>query len=159
MTTRESYIFGWVFGRINAESPKNPVGGDTTLAAQRPYSALAKVMQQGFARGLTAAIEPEIGRALCEINNIDYQTAGGSEAVQPLDMQASWQLGYYAGLYKRPLPSQSFDIGAARKAKKMTQTQLAELMGVDQAHISRWERGEITPTPENLAALKKILLD
>lgn len=73
--------------------------------------------------------------------------------------QASWQLGYYAGLYKRPIPSQSFDIGAARKAKKMTQTQLAELMGVDQAHISRWERGEIKPAPENLAALKKILLD
>lgn len=159
MTSRESYIFGWVFGRINAESPKSPVGGDVALAAQRPYSALAKVMQQGFARGLMSNIEPEIGRALCEIDNIDYQTSGGSETVQPLDIQASWQLGYYAGLYKRTLPSQSFDISAARKAKKLTQKQLADLMGVDQAHVSRWERGEIRPTPENLTALKKILLD
>lgn len=37
MTTREAYIFGWVFGRLNPE-------GDTTLAAMRPYSANAQAI-------------------------------------------------------------------------------------------------------------------
>lgn len=34
-----------------------------------------------------------------------------------------------------------------RKAKKLSQLGLAELLGVDVATISGWERGKHTPTP------------
>ena len=83
---------------------------------------------------------------------------GGSEKYQPLEVQGSWQMGYYAGRSKRPLAQGTFDISAARKAKKLTQEQLAARMGVDQAHVSKWENGQVVPNKENLAKLKEILL-
>ena len=45
MTTREAYIFGWVFGRLNPE-------GDTTLAAMRPYSANAQAISAAHRSGI-----------------------------------------------------------------------------------------------------------
>ena len=39
----------------------------------------------------------------------------------------------------------------------MTQAQLAEAMGVDQAVISRWEAGKVHPNAANLSKLKGIL--
>ncbi len=43
MTNREAYVFGWVFGRLNAAAYPQEIGGDLTLAAQRPYTALARI--------------------------------------------------------------------------------------------------------------------
>ena len=39
----------------------------------------------------------------------------------------------------------------------VTQAQLADAMGVDQAVISRWESGRVSPNAENLAKLKELL--
>ena len=72
-------------------------------------------------------------------------------------LQGAWQLGFFAGKGKRPLASAEFDIAAARKAKGLTQAQLADAMGVDQAVISRWESGKVSPNAENLAKLKELL--
>ena len=158
MTSREAYVFGWVFGRLNAESYPDQIGGDISLACARPYSANAKVIfsaQQK--RLLTAEIDAQIGEALAEITSVDPPMAHGSEKHQPLEIQSSWQLGYYAGKGKRPLAAADFDIASARKAKKMTQVQLADAMGVEQAVISRWESGKVCPNKENLAKLKEIL--
>lgn len=158
MTSREAYVFGWVFGRLNAESYPDQIGGDISLACARPYSANAKVIfsaQQK--RLLTAEIDAQIGEALAEITSIEPPMENGSEKHQPLEIQGSWQLGYYAGKGKRPLASADFDIASARKAKKMTQVQLADAMGVEQAVISRWESGKVCPNKENLAKLKEIL--
>ena len=44
-----------------------------------------------------------------------------------------------------------------REAKGLTQAQLADAMGVDQAVISRWESGKVSPNAENLAKLKELL--
>ena len=158
MTNREAYVFGWVFGRLNAES-KGEIGGDVALAAQRPYTASARVISDAQRLGiLHGELDREIGAALCEIDSIDPPMEGSSEKFQPLELQGSWQLGYYVGLAKRPLPSASFDIAAARKAKKLTQAQLAEQMGVDQALVSRWESGKVTPNSDNLARIKMLLM-
>lgn len=62
------------------------------------------------------------------------------------------------GRGKRSLPQETFDISAARRAKKLTQAQLAEQMGVDQALVSRWESGKVSPNKDNLSKLKEILL-
>ena len=40
---------------------------------------------------------------------------------------------------------------------ELTQAQLADAMGVDQAVISRWESGRVGPNAENLAKLKELL--
>ena len=39
----------------------------------------------------------------------------------------------------------------------LTQAQLADAMGVDQAVISRWESGKVSPNAGNLDKLKEIL--
>lgn len=44
-------------------------------------------------------------------------------------------------------------IGEARKARKLTQRQLAEMSEVDHSMISRIERGVVDPSPRVLKAL------
>lgn len=158
MTSREAYVFGWVFGRLNAEAPQDELGPNFRDACMRPYSASAQIISEAHAKGvLRGDLDAQIGEALSEINSIEPEISGGSEKLQPLETQGSWQLGYYAGKGKHPLAAAGFDITAARKAKKMTQAQLADAMGVDQAVISRWESGKVSPNAENLKRLKEIL--
>lgn len=102
-------------------------------------------------------LDRQVAEALCEITSIDPPVEGGSEKFQPLEMQGAWQLGYFAGKGKRPLASVEFDISAARKAKGLTQAQLADAMDVNQAVISRWESGKVSPNAGNLDKLKEIL--
>ena len=158
MTSREAYVFGWVFGRLNADAFPQTVGGDVALAAPRPYSANAKAISDAHRLGILAGdLDQQVGEALCEITSIDPPMDGGSETYQPLEIQGAWQLGYYAGRGKHPLAAAEFDIAAARKAKKMTQAQLAEAIGVDQAVISRWESGKVSPNSDNMRRLREIL--
>ena len=44
-------------------------------------------------------------------------------------------------------------LAAQRRAQHLTQTQLAERSGIDQAEISRIERGQANPTTATLGAL------
>ena len=158
MTNRDAYIFGWTFGLIHATTSNSNIGGDIKLAAMRPYSASARILSQASAlRLLTPELDRKIGNALAEIDTIEPPMEAGTEAVQPIEIQSSWQLGYYTGRGGRPLSRAVFDIASARKRKNMTQAQLADMMDVDQAVISRWESGKVTPSPANLAKLKEIL--
>ena len=158
MTNRGAYVFGWVFGRLNAAAYPQEIGGDLTLAAQRPYTALARVISDAHRLGLLKRdLDRQVAEALCEITSIDPPVEGGSEKFQPLEMRGAWQLGYFAGKGKRPLASVEFDIAAARKAKGLTQAQLADAMDVNQAVISRWESGKVSPNAWNLDKLKEIL--
>lgn len=158
MTSREAYVFGWVFGRLSAEAPQDELGPNPRDAGMRPYSASAQIISEAQVKGvLRGDLDVQIGEALSEINSIEPEMSGGSEKVQPLEIQGSWQLGYYAGKGKHPLAAAGFDVAAARKTKKMTQAQLADAMGVDQAVISRWESGKVGPNAENLKKLKDIL--
>ena len=158
MTNREAYVFGWVFGRLNAGA-KEDIGGDTTLACQRPFSASAKVVSDAQRLGiLKGNLNNQVGEALTELDIIEPEMDGGSEKCQPLEIQGSWQLGYFAGRAKKPLAEESFDISVARRSKKLTQSQLADQMGVDQALVSRWESGKVSPNKDNLAKLKEMLL-
>lgn len=158
MTNREAYVFGWVFGRLSVAALPDDIGGDVGMAAQRPYTANARIISEAHQRRiLKGDLDAQVGEALCEIDSIDPPMEGGSEKVQPLEIQGSWQFGYFAGRGKRHLAEVAFDISAARRAKKMTQAQLAEAMGVDQAVISRWESGKVSPNKQNLLRLKAIL--
>lgn len=42
------------------------------------------------------------------------------------------------------------NLKAARKAVGLTQKQFADMLGVYQKDISRWETGEVSPSIENL---------
>lgn len=85
MTNREAYVFGWVFGRLNAAAYPQEIGGDLTLAAQRPYTALARVISDAHRLGLLKRdLDRQVAEALCEITSIDPPVEGGSEKFQPL---------------------------------------------------------------------------
>lgn len=157
MTTREAYVFGWMFGAIQRADKYSDIGGDITIACQRPHSASARIITTAQQKGLLRGeLDMKIMEAMAEIESLP-EMDGGSERFQPLENQSSWQMGYYAGKAGRPLADARLDIAAARKGKGLTQAQLAELMGVDQAHISRWESGKVAPSAENLEKLSKLL--
>ena len=48
-------------------------------------------------------------------------------------------------------------LAARRRERHLTQKQLAELSGIDQAEISRIERGQANPTTATLSALTRAL--
>jgi transcriptional regulator with XRE-family HTH domain len=48
-------------------------------------------------------------------------------------------------------------IREVRKAKKLTQEQMAELLGVETSSLSNIERGKYYPTSENLSKIIRIL--
>jgi DNA-binding XRE family transcriptional regulator len=48
-------------------------------------------------------------------------------------------------------------LAARRRERHLTQKQLAELSGIDQAEISRIERGQANPTTTTLGALARAL--
>lgn len=49
------------------------------------------------------------------------------------------------------------NIKAARKAAGVTQTELAERLGVYQKDISRWEKGEVQPNLSAFADICRVL--
>lgn len=155
MTARESYVLGWCFGAITRKANDEHIGGDFTLSAQRPYSASARIISEASRRGLLKGdFDRQISEAMAEIVSIPDQQP---EPYQPLELQGSWQMGYYAGKSGSPLAREAFNIQSARKAKGMTQSQLAEAVGVGQDQISRWESGKVSPNAQNLSKLKEIL--
>jgi DNA-binding transcriptional regulator YiaG len=157
MTSRESYIFGWVYGRIYVARGYDKDAADQ-LAAMRPYSANAKAITAASREGLLKGdLDMEIMEALNQIHSIDPPVEGGSEKVQPLEIQSSWQLGYYKALKGESLPPAELDVKAMRVAKGMTQAQLAQAIGTDQAVISRWEKGTAKPNEESTKKLMEAL--
>jgi ribosome-binding protein aMBF1 (putative translation factor) len=48
-------------------------------------------------------------------------------------------------------------LAAQRRARRLTQKQLADITGIDQAEISRIERGQANPTTATLGTLTRAL--
>lgn len=156
MTSREAFVFGWMFGTIRkADGTNSKLGGDFVAACTRPYTGSAKIIAEANRKGLlTEDIDRKIMEAMAEIHSCPDERP---EPVQPLELQSEWQRGYYCALSGASLPPDAYDITAARRVKKLTQAQLAEKLGVGQDQVSRWESGKIKPSKENMAKLKEIL--
>ncbi|QZA80871.1 helix-turn-helix domain-containing protein [Deefgea piscis] len=45
----------------------------------------------------------------------------------------------------------------SRKTRKLTQVQLAEMIGIKQSSVSAWERGDADPSTDNLSSLAALL--
>ena len=161
MTTREAYVFGWMYGRISAalEGGRERLPA-ISLAAPRPYSASARA-SASRAHILTGELDDDIRLAMDEITSVEPPMDGGSESVQPMDRQSSWQLGYFAGFGGRPLQRvRPESLQAARKAAGLTQAALAEKAGVNIRQIQKLESGEIEAgnmTVKNLLAIADAL--
>ena len=49
------------------------------------------------------------------------------------------------------------DIKMMRKRKKLTQSELASMIGVSQQAVARWEKGDSSPTSNKLPKLARAL--
>ena len=48
-------------------------------------------------------------------------------------------------------------IKAARQARKLTQKQVGEALGINDRHVQAWETGRRNPGPRHLAKLAEVL--
>lgn len=158
MTHREAYVFGWVYGKIDmalCSKTGRGVPGNPDPSA-RPLTSSALAIQAGTREGVMDGLDRQIAAAYSEITWVDEKQP---ESVQPLEVQGSWQMGYYHARGGNPLspPVDTYNLEARRRAKKLSQAKLAELVGVTQAQVSRWEKGQAQPTKENLRKLEEAL--
>lgn len=158
MTNDEAYTFGWVYGYLTKAGAKTSIPFE--IACARPYMASAGIVANASIKHLlTPDRQKALADAFSRITSMADTDKSGAEKTQSLPMQGTWQMGYYRGLGGQPLPpaSKTFDIAERRKAKGMTQAQLASAMGVLQSNVSRWESGVVTPNNDTLDRLHKIL--
>jgi len=62
----------------------------------------------------------------------------------------------YRARMSTPMPKMPEKIRRMRKARGLTQAEFAEILGVSQSAISKWERGEDEPRPDFLRALAEM---
>lgn len=161
MTTKSAYAMGWIYGRLSLalDTPATQ-GVWKTLrmdeACGRPYTGFAIIHRKARDAGvITDEIAEQIGRVASEVPPDDSQD--GVEKVMSLPLQGSYQLGYYKGQSGAAYPVSDTALTEKRKAKKLTQAQLAEMVGVDQSYISRIEQGMLKPDKELLDKINKVL--
>lgn len=150
-----AYIFGRCYGLQNMlAGPKyDPTAKKIQDAVQRPLSGFVAINIYLVASGkMTEKANRRIAELISEVKDIDLEL-GEPEPILPLELQSSWWLGYYHEIAdrqkKNPARSEIKTYGETvaqrRKAKGMSQVELAEKIGTQQSTIARIERGQMLP--------------
>lgn len=147
-----AYIFGRCYGLQNMlAGPKyDPTAKKIQDAVQRPLSGFAEINRYLIANGkMTEEANRRLAELVNEVKDIDLEP-GEPEPILPLEQQSSWWLGYYheQGQHNTPAAggkTYGDTIAERRKAKGMSQLELAEKVGTQQSTISRIEKGQMMP--------------
>lgn len=145
----EAYRLGYAYGsvaRVLPEAAEELAAG----AAKRPRCGLAKIIGVARERGvMTKALTWRLGKITVGVSMRD------DAQDQSADKQGQWQMGYLAAL--NGTPYYDADLRLAREDAGLSQQELAEIIGVKQSNISRWERGHVQPTQRNMDRLRSAL--
>lgn len=137
MNHRQAYIHGYIYG-VCAKELQNKLG-DLKLAALHPSASMAQAISKLHElKKNTPSVDQKIAAAMAEITEIDDADLQPGHAID-IAVQGSWQLGYYHARADKFEPG--YNLAAARKAAGLTQSQLAEALGVAQSFISAIEKG------------------
>lgn len=147
-----AYIFGRCYGlqSILAGPKYDPTAKKIQDAVQRPLSGFAAINSYLIANGkMTEEANMRIVDLVSEIKDTDLEP-GEPEAILPLEQQSSWWLGYYHEQGRHDASagdgkSYGDTLAERRKAKGMSQLELAEKVGTQQSTISRIEKGQMMP--------------
>lgn len=156
---RAVYLLGYVWGVLDKAlgDGYDKDGMKFKRGARDPFSAHCDIEQAAMDAGLIPGdLDHIIEKCMSEITQEEAAQLQ-RDKLEDLAMQTQWRLGVYHGRARRPVADPNFDIATARHAKRMNQTQLAKLMGVDQGTISKWECGVRKPKPKEMEKLRQIL--
>ena len=138
------YAIGQIYKVITEVCPQAEIP-DPEMRPLRTYTMAILRLQQN--RKSTSRIEKILSELSDQINVEDWE--GIFDTPVSVDLKGAFYFGYYRGVEKTKL-------AAMRKAKDMTQSQVAEKVGTTQKDISRWEQGKIQPGAENLKKLANV---
>lgn len=148
------YALGRVFRLLmDAAKERGANQADYQNAMLNPANSLAYGMKAVLsAHKLTPEIN-DIVAMLLEDVELDTLIEYSNRTI-PQDLKFAWQLGYENGSKYSFSKSK---LEAIRKEKKLTQKQLAELVGCTQKDISRWETKIVKPGIDKLKMLSTAL--
>lgn len=148
MSKSPSYNLGRVYGLIAARYPQQ-LQHQASKYCMRPLDGLGLAMSiLARDKALFAELNDDIAGLVDDIPP-DYPS------ITSLKEQGDWWIGYYTASQR----TSGWDIAEARKAKGMTQEELAEAIGATRPEVVRWERGIVKPRAETLAKIKSVLAD
>lgn len=141
MTNTSVAILGWIYGRLEALIDKGDASSmRSAQAMMRPVTGFAEIHARALNNHvMTKSVEKDITRLLAEVDLDEMLEQGDPEQVIPLEQQGIWSLAYSRGRLNTPL-SFGYDIQKERKKAGMTQTELAQAVGVSQAAVAKWEK-------------------
>lgn len=155
MTNQTVKILGWVYGRLEYLL----VGYHRTNIVnpeERPLTSYVMIRKKSTdAKVITRSEDKAIRELMDKIELSEFEEAGDPEKVVSLEQQGIWELAYNKGKRNAPLDF-AFPIAKHREAAGMTQTELANLLGVSQPAVAKWESGKTNPSVEVLEKIKGI---
>ena len=157
MTNTSVAILGWIYGRLEFLIDKGESSSmRSTQAMMRPVTSFAEIHSRALQNHvLTRKVQEEIMPLLAEVDLEELLEQGDPEQVIPLEQQGIWSLAYSRGIRNTPLVF-GYDIQKERKKAGMTQTELANAVGVSQAAVAKWEKGN-TPNDAMMEKIKEAI--
>lgn len=131
-------------------SLSDPLFQSACMYPYRVYGQLILRVAQN--RTMTSDLQDKI-QSLSDFLDLD-DMSNFSDVCLPSSLQGEFFIGYYAG-YKTKKGKSLFCL--FRKQSGLTQSQLADKLGVSQVAVARWETGKASPSEENLQKLCDIL--
>ena len=103
MTHATIFVYGYIFGLIKQTAPDVLTANDFERCAMYPTTETARIISKAHTlRKVTPDLDRKLAAAFSQITELDEEAA---HRVQPIELQGSWQRGYYAAMAGNPLNS------------------------------------------------------
>lgn len=149
-TTHNMYLMGQIYGALaDAGAP----GTQDTNAEIFPAKSLFIALLRTPKRLISPKLDSLISELMEEISSEDMEDLIKNSKPSAMELRISWFRGYD----NRSLANVKPPLARLREKHGLTQNDLAELIGVPQNTIARWESGTVTPREKSLEKLAKVL--
>lgn len=151
-STKDMYLMGQIYHSLL--DILNPGGSNSYPSADTfPVKYILMVLPRVKASKIPKQVDAAIREIMDNIDPEDMEGLMSGKYPSPMDLRMNWVMGY--ARYK-DLTDLS-PITKLRKERGMSQTDLAEKIGVAQKDVSRWENKYSKPNAGNLKKLAEAL--